>query len=46
MSEQLTVVMAQINPVVGDIDGNVDLIIDSADGRKASSKPISWCFRR
>lgn len=36
MSEQLTVVMAQINPVVGDIDGNVDLIIDSA--RRAKSE--------
>ncbi|MGC9386337.1 MAG: NAD+ synthase [Hydrogenovibrio sp.] len=30
MSEHITVVMAQINPVVGDIFGNVDLIIDSA----------------
>ncbi len=30
MSEQIQVVMAQIDPVVGDIQGNVDLIIASA----------------
>ncbi|MGE4499290.1 MAG: NAD+ synthase [Hydrogenovibrio sp.] len=38
MSEQLTVVMAQINPVVGDIDGNVDLIIDSARRAKTEQQ--------
>lgn len=34
MSEQLTVVMAQINPVVGDISGNVDLIVSAAEAAK------------
>lgn len=38
MSEQLTVVMAQINPVVGDIDGNVDLVIDSARRAKTEQQ--------
>ncbi|MDX1796232.1 MAG: nitrilase-related carbon-nitrogen hydrolase, partial [Hydrogenovibrio sp.] len=30
MSEHIKIVMAQINPVVGDIQGNVQLIVDSA----------------
>lgn len=34
MSEQIKIVMAQINPVVGDIEGNVQLIIDSAQRAK------------
>jgi Predicted amidohydrolase len=34
MSEQIKIVMAQINPVVGDIDGNVRMIIDAAQQAK------------
>lgn len=34
MSKNVTVVMAQINPVVGDISGNVEKIIDSANQAK------------
>ncbi|MPQ75743.1 NAD+ synthase [Hydrogenovibrio sp. JE_KL2] len=34
MSEQIKIVMAQINPVVGDIDGNVHMIIDAAQQAK------------
>jgi len=34
MAENVTVVMAQINPVVGDISGNVEKIIDAAHQAK------------
>lgn len=34
MSKNVTVVMAQINPIVGDISGNVEKIIDSANQAK------------
>lgn len=34
MSQQLNLVMAQINPVVGDIDGNVELIVQTAQAAK------------
>lgn len=34
MSEQLTIMMAQINPVVGDVEGNTSLIIESAKQAK------------
>jgi len=34
MSEQLNLIMAQINPVVGDIDGNVALIVETAQQAK------------
>ena len=30
MAQQLTIVMAQLNFLVGDIDGNTDLVIASA----------------
>lgn len=35
MSQNITVVMAQIDPIVGDIEGNVDLIIAAAKKSKA-----------
>lgn len=38
MSENVVVVMAQINPVVGDISGNVQLIIDAARQAKAQHR--------
>lgn len=34
MSEQLNIIMAQINPVVGDIEGNVALIVETAQQAK------------
>ncbi len=34
MSEQIQIVMAQTDPVVGDIDGNVQLIIESANNAR------------
>lgn len=34
MSEQLTIIMAQINPIVGDVEGNTALIIESAKQAK------------
>ncbi|MDG4813006.1 NAD+ synthase [Hydrogenovibrio sp. 3SP14C1] len=34
MSEQLTIIMAQINPIVGDVKGNTALIIESAKQAK------------
>lgn len=34
MSQQLTIMMAQINPVVGDIDGNVQLVVEAAEKAK------------
>lgn len=34
MSEQLTIMMAQINPIVGDVEGNAFLIIESAKQAK------------
>ncbi|BBN59378.1 NAD+ synthase [Hydrogenovibrio marinus] len=34
MSEQIKIVMAQINPIVGDIDGNVHMIIEAAQQAK------------
>ena len=38
MAESVTVVMAQINPVVGDISGNVQKIIDAANQAKLRHK--------
>lgn len=38
MSENITVVMAQIDAIVGDIKGNTQLIIDSAKQAKANLK--------
>ncbi len=38
MTQNVTVVMAQINPVVGDISGNVDKIINAANEAKNTHK--------
>ena len=41
---QLQVVMAQVNPVVGDIDGNIALVLEQLKTAESADKPLLYVF--
>ena len=44
MRAELTIAIAQTNPTVGDIEGNLERVRDSVVGRRRPA-PTWWCSR-